>query len=108
MSKLKEENLQTKSDVKNMWANVLEKVTEVETPVQKRNTDGRISPIETPNPLKKPISEKKAVVSKKGEETYFNVAIQTKLLKKLKIKAVNDGVSIKDLINSALHNSYGE
>ena len=58
--------------------------------------------------LKITISEKKAVTRKKVEETYFNVAIQTKLLKKLKIKAVNDGVSIKDLINSALQNSYGE
>jgi len=107
MAKIKEENIQTKSEVKNMWANVLEKVTEVETPIQKRNTDGIISPIETSSPVKKATIDKKAV-SKKGEETYFNVAIQTKLLKKLKLKAVNDGVSIKDLINSALQNSYGE
>lgn len=49
---------------------------------------------------------KTAIVSKKGVESPFTLYIPTKILKALKVKSANDGVSLKDLINNAIQSHY--
>lgn len=62
------------------------------------------------NEVKK--TEKKATIQKivpvkeKKAETLFSVYIPTEKLKQLKILSVQNGISIKELINSAIDEKY--
>lgn len=78
-----------KESVKNLFANIKETLQEqTATPIQK------ITPV------------KNTIVSKKELETPFTLYMPTNVLKNLKVKSANDGISIKDLINNAIQSHY--
>lgn len=56
------------------------------------------TPIQTVSPIKK---------SSVANETRFTVHIPVERLKGLKLKAVQEGVTMKELVNQAIVNQYG-
>ena len=80
---------ENKESVKNLFANIKETLQEqTTTPIQ------MITPVQ------------KTIASKKELETPFTLYIPTNILKNLKIKSANDGISIKDLVNNAIQRYY--
>ncbi len=61
---------------------------------------------EVKNTEKKTAIQKVIPVKEKKLETLFSVHIPTEKLKQLKLISVQNGVSIKELINSAINEKY--
>ena len=76
-----------KNSVKNLFNNLKSSIAE---------------PIETPTQAVAPV---KQVIVK--DETPFTLHFPTKRLKMLKVKAAEDEVSIKELVNKAIFTQYG-
>jgi hypothetical protein len=82
---------EAKTSVKNLFQNLKETLNENPT-----------IPLQTVTPMKKSRLQSEIKIS----ETPFTLYMPTAILKKLKVKAATDGVSIKELINNAVIKEY--
>ena len=82
---------EAKSSVKNHFQNLKETLN-----------DNPTVPLQTVTPIK----ESRLQAEIKIAETPFTLYMPSAILKKLKVKAATDGVSIKELINSAVTKEY--